>query len=39
MFKINIEKKVFNKNIILEKFNLHIEKKEFISIIGPLRMW
>ncbi|MCJ8325680.1 MAG: ATP-binding cassette domain-containing protein [Campylobacterales bacterium] len=35
MFKINIEKKVFNKNIILEKFNLHIEKKEFISIIGP----
>lgn len=35
MFKINIEKKVFNNNLILENLNLNIEKKDFISIIGP----
>ena len=35
MFKINIEKKEFNNNIILQNLNFEINNKEFISIIGP----
>jgi ABC-type nitrate/sulfonate/bicarbonate transport system ATPase subunit len=35
MLKIDIKKKIYNKNTILNNINLEIKDVEFISIIGP----